>query len=85
MGYTEACLQGSKYRSTSTSKYIGRDKKLRSDTSDTSRFWLGNYASDWLMMMDLMSNSVGLLMLHRPQHRLNFYKGLDAVNSLVPW
>jgi hypothetical protein len=34
------------------------------------------------MMMDLMSNSVGLLMLHRPQHRLNFLKGLDAVNSL---
>jgi Domain of unknown function (DUF4277) len=51
----------------------------------TSRFWLGNYANDWLMMMDLMSNSVGLLMLHRPQHRLNFLKGLEAVNSLVLW
>jgi hypothetical protein len=85
IAYTGSSLQGNKYRSTSTSKYIGRDKKLRYDTSDTSRFWLGNYASDWLMMMDLMSNSVGLLMLHRPQHRLNFYKGLEAVNSLVPW
>jgi Transposase DDE domain len=85
IAYTQACLQGNKYHSTSTSKYIGRDKKLRYDTSDTSRFWLGNYASDWLMMMDLMSNSVGLLMLHRPQHRLNFLKGLEAVNSLVPW
>ena len=43
-----------------------------------------NYANDWLMMIDLMSNSIGLLMLHRPQHRLNFYKGLEAVNRLVP-
>jgi hypothetical protein len=85
IAYTQSCLQGNKYRATSTSKYIGRDQKLRYDTSDTSRFWLGNYAGDWLMMMDLMSNSVGLLMLHRPQHRLNFLKGLDAVNSLVPW
>lgn len=85
IAYTQSCLQGNKYRSTSTSKYIGRDLKLRGDTSDTSRFWLGNYANDWLMMMDLMSNSVGLLMLHRPQHRLNFFKGLEAVNSLVPW
>jgi hypothetical protein len=85
IAYTQSSLQGNKYRSTSTSKYIGRDKKLRYDTSDTSRFWLGNYANDWLMMMDLMSNSVGLLMLHRPQHRLNFCKGLEAVNSLVPW
>lgn len=85
IAYTQACLQGNKYRSTVTSKYIGRDQKLRHDTSCTSRFWLGNYADDWLMMMDLMSNSVGLLMLHRPQHRLNFLKGLDAVNSLVPW
>lgn len=85
IAYTESCLQGNKYRSTAISKYIGRDKKLRHDTSDTSRFWLGNYANDWLMMMDLMSNSVGLLMLHRPQHRLNFFKGLEAINSLVPW
>lgn len=84
IAYTESCLQGNKYRSTVTSKYIGRDEKLRGDTSSTSRFWLGNYASDWLMMMDLMSHSVGLLMLHRPQHRLNFIKGLEAVNSLVP-
>jgi hypothetical protein len=58
IAYTGSSLQGNKYRSTSTSKYIGRDKKLRYDTSDTSRFWLGNYADDWLMMMDLMSNSV---------------------------
>jgi hypothetical protein len=85
IAYVKSCLQGNKYRSTLTSKYIGRDKKLRHDTSDTSRFWLGNYANDWLMMMDLMSNSVGLLMLHRPQHRLNFFKGLEAVNSLIPW
>ena len=85
IAYTGSCLQGNKYRSISTSKYIGRDKKLRGDTSDTSRFWLGNYANDWLMMIDLMSNSVGLLMLHRPQHRLNFHKGLEAVNSLVAW
>jgi hypothetical protein len=84
IAYTDSCLQGNKYRSTFTSKYIGRDKKLRYDTSNTSRFWLGNYANDWLMMMDLMSNSVGLLMLHRPQHRLNFSKGLVAINSLVP-
>jgi Transposase DDE domain len=85
IAYTGSCLQGNEYRSTSISKYIGRDKKLRSDTSDTSRFWLGNYASDWLMMMDLMSNSLGLLVLYRPQHRLNFFKGLEVVNSLVPW
>jgi hypothetical protein len=85
IAYTQSCLHGNKYRSTSTSKYIGRERKLRYDTSDTSRFWLGNYADDWLMMIDLMSSSVGLLMLHRPQHRLNFLKGLDAVNSLVPW
>jgi Transposase DDE domain len=85
IAYTQSCLQGNKYLSTATSKYIGRDEKLRGDTSSTSRFWLGNYASDWLMMMDLMSNSVGLLMLHRPQHRLNFYKGLEVVNRLVPW
>jgi hypothetical protein len=85
IAYTQVCLQGNKYRSTATSKYIGRDQKLRYDTSSTSRFWLGNYADDWLMMMDIMSNSVGLLMLHRPQHRLNFLKGLDAVNSLEPW
>jgi hypothetical protein len=84
IAYTQSSLQGNKYRSTSTSKYIGRDKQLRYDTSDPSRFWLGNYANDWLMMMELMSNSVGLLMLHRPQHRLNFYKGLKAVNSLAP-
>ena len=84
IAYTESCLQGNKYRSTSTSKYIGRDEQLRGDTSSTSRFWLGNYANDWLMMIDLMSNSIGLLMLHRPQHRLNFYKGLEAVNRLVP-
>jgi hypothetical protein len=84
IAYTQSCLQGNKYLSTATSKYIGRDEKLRGDTSSTSRFWLGNYASDWLMMMDLMSNSVGLLMLHRPQHRLNFHKGLEVVNSLVP-
>jgi hypothetical protein len=85
IAYTQSCLQGNKYHSTATSKYIGRDEKLRGDTSNTSRFWLGNYANDWLMMMDLMSNSVGLLMLHRPQHRLNFLKGLEAVNSLVLW
>ena len=85
IAYTQSCLQGNKYRSTATSKYIGRDEQLRGDTSSTSRFWLGNYANDWLMMMDLMSHSVGLLMLHRPQHRLNFHKGLEAVNSLVPW
>ncbi len=85
IAYTQSCLQGNKYRSTATSKYIGRDKKLRGDTSDTSRFWLGNYASDWLMMIDLMSHSVGLLMLHRSQHRLNFYQGLEAVNSWVSW
>jgi hypothetical protein len=85
IAYTQSCLQGNKYLSTATYKYIGRDEKLRGDTSSTSRFWLGNYASDWLMMMDLMSNSVGLLMLHRPQHRLNFYKGLEVVNRLVPW
>jgi Transposase DDE domain len=85
IAYTQACLQGNKYRSTATSQYIGRDQKLRYDTSSTSRFWLGNYADDWLMMMDIMSNAVGLLMLHRPQHRLNFLKGLDAVNSLEPW
>jgi hypothetical protein len=85
IAYTQSCLQGNKYRSTATSKYIGRDEKLRGDTSNTSRFWLGNYANDWLMMMDLMSNSVGLLILYRPQHRLNFLKGLEAVNSLVPW
>ena len=84
IAYTQSCLQGNKYRSTATSEYIGRDEKLRGDTSSTSQFWLGNYASDWLMMMDLMSHSVGLLMLHRPQHRLNFHKGLEAVNSLVP-
>lgn len=84
IAYTESCLQGNKSRSTAIYKYIGRDKKLRHDTSDTSRFWLGNYANDWLMMIDLMSNSVGLLMLHRPQHRLNFFKGLESVNSLVP-
>jgi hypothetical protein len=84
IAYTESCLQGNKYRSTSTSKYIGRDEQLRGDTSSTSRFWLGNYANDWLMMIDLMSNSIGLLMLHRPQHRRNFYKGLEAVNRLVP-
>ena len=84
IAYTASCLQGNQCRSTSTSKYIGRDKKLRHDTSDTSRFWLGNYASDWLMMIDLMSHSVGLLMLHRPQHRLNFFNGLEAANSLVP-
>jgi hypothetical protein len=85
IAYTQACLQGNKYCSTATSKYIGRDQKLRYDTSNTSRFCLGNYANDWLMMMDIMSNAVGLLMLHRPQHRLNFLKGLDAVNSLEPW
>jgi hypothetical protein len=85
IAYTESCFQGNNYRSTPTSKYIGRDKKLRYDTSDTSRFWLGNYANDWLMMIDLMSNSLGILMLHRPQHRLNFLKGLDALNRLVPW
>jgi hypothetical protein len=85
IAYTQSCLEGNKYRSTATSEYIGRDEKLRGDTSNTSRFWLGNYASDWLMMMDLMSHSVGLLMLHRPQHRLNFHKDLEAVNSLVPW
>ena len=85
IAYTQSCLHGNHYRSTATSQYIGRDQKLRYDTSGTSRFWLGNYANDWLMMMDLMSNSLGLLMLHRPQHRLNFLKGLDAVNSLVPW
>jgi hypothetical protein len=85
IAYTQSCLQGNKYRSTATSEYIGRDEKLRGDTSSTSRFWLGNYASDWLMMMDLMSHSVGLLMLHRPQQRLSFHKGLEAVNSLVPW
>jgi Transposase DDE domain len=84
IAYVKSCLQGNKYHSTPSSKYIGRDKKLRHDTSDTSRFWLGNYANDWLMMMDLMSNSVGLPMLHRPQHRLNFFKGLEAVNRLVP-
>lgn len=85
IAYTGSCLQGNKYRFTATSKYIGREQKLRGNTSDTSRFWLGNYANDWLLMMDLMSNSVGLLMLHRPQHRLNFLKGLEAVNILVPW
>jgi Transposase DDE domain len=84
IAYTQSYLQGSKYRSTSTSKYIGRDQKSRYDTSSTSRFWLGSYGADWLMMIDLMSNLVGLLMLHRPQHRLNFHKGLEAVNSLVP-
>jgi hypothetical protein len=84
IAYTESCLDGHQYHSTSISEYIGRDKKLRYRTSDTSKFWLGNYANDWFMMMELMSNSVGLLMLHRPQHRLNFFKGLEAVNGLVP-
>jgi hypothetical protein len=46
IAYTASCLQGKKYRSTAISTYIGRDKKLRHDTSDTSRFWLGNYAND---------------------------------------
>lgn len=85
IAYTQSCLHGNHYHSTATSKYIGRDRKLRYDTSCTSKFWLGNYANDWLMMMDLMSNSLGLLMLYRPQHRLTFLKGLDAVNSLLPW
>lgn len=78
IAYTQSTLDGIKYQSTSSSQYFGRSKKLRGNTSSASRFWLGRYADDWLMMIDLMSESLGFIMLHRPQHRLNFLKGLSA-------
>ena len=78
IAYTQCTLDGIKYQATSSSQYFGRSKKLRGNTSNTSRFWLGRYADDWLMMIDLMSESLGFIMLHRPQHRLNFLKGLSA-------
>ena len=78
IAYTQSTLDGIKYQSTSISQYFGRSKQLRGNTSSASRFWLGRYADDWLMMIDLMSESLGFIMLHRPQHRLNFLKGLSA-------
>lgn len=78
IAYTQSTLDGIKYQSTSSSQYFGRSQKLRGNTSSASRFWLGRYADDWLMMIDLMSESLGFIMLHRPQHRLNFLKGLSA-------
>lgn len=79
----QSTLDGIKYQSTSSSQYFGRSKKLRGNTSNASRFWLGRYADDWLMMLDLMSESLGFIMLHRPQHRLNFHKGLSATTLVA--
>lgn len=83
IAYTQSTLDGIKYQSTSSSQYFGRSKKLRGNTSNASRFWLGRYADDWLMMIELMSESIGFIMLHRPQHRLNFLKGLSATTSVA--
>ena len=83
IAYTQSTLDGIKYQSTSSSQYFGRSKKLRGNTSNASRFWLGRYADDWLMMIDLMSESLGFIMLHRPQHRLNFLKGLSATTLVA--
>jgi hypothetical protein len=83
IAYTQSTLDGIKYQSTLSSQYFGRSKKLRGNTSKTSRFWLGRYADDWLMMIDLMSESLGFIMLHRPQHRLNFLKGLSATTLVA--
>lgn len=83
IAYTQSTLDGIKYQLTSSSQYFGRSKKLRGNTSTASRFWLGRYADDWLMMIDLMSESLGFIMLHRPQHRLNFLKGLSATTLVA--
>ena len=91
IAYTQSTLDGIQYQSTSSSQYFGRSKKLRGNTSTVSRFWLGRYADDWLMMIaegrsstnDLMSESLGFIMLHRPQHRLNFLKGLSATTLVA--
>ena len=83
IAYTQSTLDGIKYQLTSSSQYFGRSKKLRGNTSNASRFWLGRYADDWLMMIDLMSESLGFIMLHRPQHRLNFLKGLSATTLVA--
>ena len=83
IAYTQSTLDGIEYQSTSSSQYFGRSKKLRGNTSTASRFWLGRYADDWLMMIDLMSESLGFIMLHRPQHRLNFLKGLSATTLVA--
>jgi len=83
IAYTQSTLDGIKYQSTSSSQYFGRSQKLRGNTSKASRFWLGRYADDWLMMIDLMSESLGFIMLHRPQHRLNFLKGLSATTLVA--
>lgn len=83
IAYTQSTLAGIKYQLTSSSQYFGRSKKLRGNTSTASLFWLGRYADDWLMMIDLMSESLGFIMLHRPQHRLNFLKGLSATTLVA--
>ena len=79
----QSTLDGIKYQLTSSSQYFGRSKKLRGNTSTASRFWLGRYADDWLMMIDLMSESLGFIMLHRPQHRLNFHTVLSATTLVA--
>ena len=79
----QSTLDGIKYQLTSSSQYFGRSKELRGNTSTASQFWLGRYADDWLMMIDLMSESLGFIMLHRPQHRLNFLKGLSATTLVA--
>ena len=83
IAYTQCTLDGIKYQATSSSQYFGRSKKLRGNTSNTSRFWLGRYADDWLMMIDLMSESLGFIMLHKSQHRLNFIKGFSATTLVA--
>ena len=82
MAYTLTVERGVKMRRKQVGRYVARTKEPQRAQQRHSCFWIGLYGQLWISSMNLWSEWAEQLMVLKPQKRLFFLRGLQAMRLI---
>lgn len=84
IAYTSAIIQGVNIRTSKVERYICRPKESHRIQRRHSNFWVGLYGKSWLKNLQLCIDWVGQWMRINRNKRLDYQRGLEAINLIQP-
>ncbi|GAP94313.1 IS4 family transposase [Leptolyngbya sp. NIES-2104] len=82
IAYSISTLQGRRIRKKQVQRYVARVTEPKRTTKRHSAFWIGLYGKLWIEPLNLWSTLAGQLMALKPQKRLFFQRGLNAISLI---
>lgn len=79
IAYSISTLQGRRIRKKQVQRYVARVTEPKRKIHRHSAFWIGLYGKLWIEPLNLWSTLAGQLMALKPQKRLFFQRGLNAI------